>query len=40
MRRFEFDPTTDPPKMAQAEALQAIAYELERIADAMEDAED
>lgn len=39
MRRFEWGPE-DHPGMAQAEALQAIAHELERIADAMEDAED
>jgi len=36
VRRFEFAPT-DHPELAQAEALQAIAHELERIADELED---
>ena len=33
--RFEFGPTDDPD-LAKAEALQAIAHDLNRIADAVE----
>lgn len=38
MRRPEFDPVTDGPDIASAEALQSIAIDLERIADALEEA--
>ena len=34
--RFEFDPL-EAPEIARAEALQQIALQLERIADAQED---
>lgn len=37
--RFEFGPLDDPD-LASAEALQAIAYQLERIADALEEEND
>lgn len=37
--RFEFGPT-DGPDVATAEAAQAIARQLERIADAVEDEEE
>lgn len=37
--RLEFSPTEDGPDVASAEALQAIALELERIADALEEEE-
>lgn len=36
MIRFEFSPT-DGPDVSQAEALQQIAIQLERMADALED---
>lgn len=37
MRRFETDPTGgDPPEIAKAERLDAIAHDLERTADALE----
>ena len=36
--RFEFSPTDDP-ELAKAEALQAIAHDLNRIAEALEDTE-
>ena len=37
--RFEFDPVQDGPKMAAAEALQKMAFQLKRIADALDDQE-
>jgi hypothetical protein len=36
MKRFEWDPQ-EAPDLASAEALQSIAYDLQRIADAMEE---
>lgn len=36
MRRFEFEPQ-EAPELASAEALQAIAYDLQRIADQLEE---
>ena len=35
--RFEYQNEQDPPEMVMAEALQSIAYDLNRIADMMED---
>lgn len=34
--RFEYPPEEAGPEMASAEALQQIAYQLERIADELE----
>lgn len=34
--RFEYNQPDDPPEMVQAEAMQAIAVQLERIADELE----
>jgi hypothetical protein len=39
MRRYEFHVPNDPPEMVMAERLEAIAADLERIADAMEDSD-
>lgn len=36
-RRFEFHTPEDPPEMVAAERLEAIAADLERIADTLED---
>lgn len=36
MKRFEWEPLDDPD-LATAEALQAISYDLERIADELEE---
>jgi len=36
--RFEFAPT-DNPRLAQAEGVQEVARQLERIADQLEDAD-
>ena len=35
-RRYEFHVPNDPPEMVAAERLEAIAADLERIADALE----
>ena len=39
MRRYEFHTPTDPPEIVMAERLEAIAADLERIADALEEGE-
>lgn len=39
-RRFEFYTPSDPPEMVVAERLEAIAADLERIADVMEGEDD
>ena len=36
MRRFEFHTPEDPPEIVVAERLEAIAADLERIADALD----
>lgn len=38
MRRFEFEPQEDP-SVSAAESLRAIAYDLERIAEELEDSD-
>lgn len=38
-RRYEFHTPEDPPELVQAERLEAIAADLERIADALEEEE-
>lgn len=40
MRRFETNYDSDPPEIVMAERLDAIARDLERIADALEEADE
>ena len=40
MRRYDYFVPEDPPELVMAERIEAIAYDLERIADALEDGDD
>lgn len=37
MRRFETEPVGDDPDVANAESLRAIAYDVERIAELLQE---